>query len=81
MILEGSGNLHITISDHGIGFDLTKANSNGHYGLSNMEKRAIEIDGTLAIVTSPGQGTTIELDFPIYEDGKGVRAHTEMASY
>ncbi|WP_299368238.1 tetratricopeptide repeat protein [Winogradskyella sp.] len=47
------------ISDDGKGFDLNKTKRGN--GLSNMEKRASEINGGLKIKSEPNKGTIIEL--------------------
>ncbi len=59
--------LTINISDNGIGFDPSAkgANSNtGHYGIRNMKERARVLNGTIAIDSKAGGGTTVELVVP-----------------
>lgn len=56
---EGSFVL-ISITDDGLGFDLNEAKNKGH-GLTNMRKRAEEIDAEFKIETASGKGTTINL--------------------
>ena len=70
---SGAKNIHIKlenrpdeymvcISDDGIGFDKTVLSSNHTgIGLSNMQNRAHLIDGTCAISSENGKGTTIEI--------------------
>jgi signal transduction histidine kinase/ligand-binding sensor domain-containing protein len=52
----------LTIVDDGVGFDaaLTKGN-----GISNVRKRAAEMNATLEIKTAPNQGTRIMVVIPI----------------
>jgi signal transduction histidine kinase len=50
----------ITIADNGRGF-VKQTDYCGHYGLENMEHRARELDATLTINTTPGQGTVVTL--------------------
>jgi PAS domain S-box-containing protein len=69
----GGGYLEGTISDDGIGFSPEQALSRGdaglHFGLRSAIERARIVDGTLAIISAPGQGTTIRLRLPIAETG------------
>jgi len=57
-------NYKMTIQDNGVGFernskvDLLKGN-----GLGNMEKRAAEMKGRFSIISEPGGGTCILVDF------------------
>lgn len=57
------------IIDDGVGFapDETKT---GSYGLQNMRERAIEIGGTMKIVSVPNQGTRIEVRVPLMDVGE-----------
>jgi signal transduction histidine kinase len=58
----------LTISDDGRGFDyeaaLDQAMNGRHIGLYSMTERADEFGGTLAVTSSPGQGTTLTFIFP-----------------
>ncbi len=54
----------LRISDDGRGFDMaSKSYSVGH-GLSNMRARAEDLNGSFAIQSEPGKGTTVTLIFP-----------------
>jgi signal transduction histidine kinase len=55
--------LDLKIEDDGIGFDVQQADSGN--GLSNMRKRAENLQGTLAITSGIEQGTTIRLQIGI----------------
>jgi ligand-binding sensor domain-containing protein/signal transduction histidine kinase len=64
---------YMIIRDNGKGFNLvnttegiqvSKTNRDGN-GLRNMQLRAKEIKGTLILASKPGNGTTVELNFPI----------------
>ena len=60
--LEQSGALvRLTINDDGVGFDLTKINSadQSGWGLMTMRERIQAHDGTLKVVSVPGEGTQI----------------------
>lgn len=50
---------NLQISDNGLGFDLSKANTGNSYGLGNMKSRAEEIGGKLNI-SSSSEGTVVE---------------------
>jgi NarL family two-component system sensor histidine kinase LiaS len=56
------------IVDDGIGFqtDETKA---GSYGMQNMQERALEIGGTLKIVSVKNKGTRLEVKVPLGKNG------------
>ncbi|MCX6269841.1 MAG: triple tyrosine motif-containing protein [Bacteroidetes bacterium] len=58
------GQLHLHITDNGVGFDITREKL-FHEGLKNMNKRAAESNGSLMIKSSPGEGTTVELSCTI----------------
>lgn len=51
--------LEMMINDNGKGFDLSDPTNRN--GLKNMQKRAAEINGTLSVVTKPGEGVTTRL--------------------
>ena len=53
----------LTIADDGKGMDDNRKD-NGGIGLGNMRSRAEFLDGSMVIDSTPGQGTTIVLEFP-----------------
>jgi signal transduction histidine kinase len=62
----------MTISDNGKGFSITNSSEgiklldgNRGNGLRNMQLRAAEMKGTLSLKSQPGEGTSVELDFPM----------------
>ncbi len=57
--------LTITLHDDGCGFDPTRPQPNGHFGLTIMHERAAEVDGRLTIHSQPGRGTTLSLWLPL----------------
>jgi NarL family two-component system sensor histidine kinase LiaS len=59
------------IVDDGIGFqtDETKA---GSYGMQNIKERALEIGGTLKIVSVKNKGTRLEVKVPLVKNGDVV---------
>jgi signal transduction histidine kinase len=55
----------VVIADDGAGFDpAAEVSSGGRYGLRSMEERAQAIGGSLAVVSSPGQGTQVTVVVP-----------------
>ncbi|WP_100403753.1 sensor histidine kinase [Bacillus sp. FJAT-42315] len=54
----------LRISDDGVGFDV-KTGKAGSYGLQNMHERAVEIGGTLKIISLPSKGTKLEVKVPL----------------
>jgi signal transduction histidine kinase len=51
--------LELTVSDDGVGFDVTAGTPNGHHGLIGMSERAAMVGGELVVESRPGGGTTI----------------------
>lgn len=58
-----NGDLSIEIRDDGTGF---QARREGGLGLLSMRERAVELGGRCDILSSSGQGTTIQANLPIY---------------
>jgi signal transduction histidine kinase len=62
----GAGSLKLSISDNGRGFDFEEGlRKTGHWGLKNMQERAVQIRGKYKITTAVGQGTEIEVHVPL----------------
>ena len=64
-----NGYLQLTIEDDGIGFDidakLSSANQGQSLGLLSLKERAFMINGRVDIISTPENGTKIELRAPI----------------
>jgi signal transduction histidine kinase len=59
------GRLVVTVADDGIGFDPDAPGVRSRrLGLTSMEERARALGGTLAVVSRPGEGTTVTLEVP-----------------
>jgi signal transduction histidine kinase len=59
------GRLIVTVADDGAGFDPDdRALRARRLGLTSMEERARELGGSLAVVSRPGEGTTVTLEVP-----------------
>jgi two-component system, NarL family, sensor histidine kinase LiaS len=55
----------LKVSDDGVGFDTNESKTTSSYGLQNMRERAIEIGGTLKMVSVVNKGTRLEVKVPI----------------
>ncbi len=71
-LLRGREHMRLTIEDDGQGFDPNSLQTPAagqteqrHFGLTGMNERARLLKGTLAINSSPGHGTRIELEVPL----------------
>jgi len=57
------------VRDDGCGFDLTSVGAStqttGGYGLENINRRAVQLGGSLTIQSAPNEGTTITLEVPL----------------
>jgi signal transduction histidine kinase len=51
--------IHLTVADHGTGFDVTSARLGRGIGLVSMEERVKLVNGALSIESQPQRGTTI----------------------
>ena len=60
-VKQSENQLHLQISDDGIGFDLEKE-KNKSFGLTNIQKRISELNGEVNIETSEGNGTKYEIN-------------------
>ena len=57
--------LCFSITDNGKGMDLNTACSSSGHGLNNIRERASLLKGEATILSSPGSGTTIQIEIPI----------------
>jgi signal transduction histidine kinase len=61
---EQGGELMLSISDDGKGFDLAQA-PRGRWGMTTMRERAEAGGGRLSVESSPGKGTTVRARLPV----------------
>ena len=54
----------LRVTDDGDGFDLSAPRSTESFGLTSMRERAESLGGRFEIASTPGAGTTIEVDLP-----------------
>jgi len=59
--------LRMEVIDNGVGYDTSQEIPNGHFGLTNMNERALESNAELFISSQPGRGTCLALHIP-YEE-------------
>src|SRR5689334_17154871 len=59
------GDLQIIINDNGHGFDQNKENKSNEAGIRNMANRVKVLNGTMSILSVPGQGTMLSFVIPL----------------
>jgi PAS domain S-box-containing protein len=59
------GMVRTRIQDNGRGFDPSRAPGEGHFGLRFMRERAESLGGRLQVASMPGEGTCIDVEFPV----------------
>ncbi|PYZ93647.1 two-component sensor histidine kinase [Salipaludibacillus keqinensis] len=69
VLIERDDNVILRIADDGKGFNVQEVTSHGSYGLTNMHERAIEIGGTLKVVSVEQEGTRLEVKVPAIKRG------------
>jgi signal transduction histidine kinase len=66
--------IHLTVSDSGVGFDSEAANQSRGLGLISMEERLKLVKGMLSIESQPKRGTTIHARVPLSSGSDPMRA-------
>jgi signal transduction histidine kinase len=62
----GEKNVYLMIEDNGVGITPAKGASHSRsHGLKIMQERAEALEGNLNILSTPGQGTKIEVTIPL----------------
>ena len=69
LLIKRDGFIILRVTDDGIGFDVDE-NKAGSYGMQNMYERAVEIGGTLKMVSLKNKGTRLEVKIPIMNVGE-----------
>ncbi|HEX2919617.1 MAG TPA: ATP-binding protein [Bacteroidales bacterium] len=62
LIIDDS-RIHVIVEDDGIGFDVAKAETHGGTGLKNIRSRVTSLGGKLEMITAPGKGTEVNVEF------------------
>jgi signal transduction histidine kinase len=71
-VSTADGEVRLRVTDDGRGFDAHVADQllrEGHFGLAGMKERVALAGGSLGVQSSPGRGTTIEVDLPVRTAG------------
>lgn len=70
-VVAQDATLLVGVQDDGCGFDVPKLNREydrrGSLGMLNMRERAEALGGKLAVLSQPGQGTSIMLTVPLHD--------------
>ncbi len=66
LLIQRENLIILRVVDDGVGFDVEQAKA-GSYGLQNMHERAVELGGTLKIVSVVNEGTRLEVKVPKLE--------------
>ena len=69
-----SGNVHLTISDLGSGFDTEAAMKGRGLGITSMQERLKLVKGELTITSHPKSGTSIHARVPLELEDQSARA-------
>ena len=69
-----SDEIHLTISDCGVGFDLETARKAEGLGLDRMQERLKLVKGRLSIESQPQRGTTIYARVPVSSGTDSMRS-------
>ncbi|TKG98461.1 sensor histidine kinase [Peribacillus simplex] len=68
LLIVRDGMIILRITDDGVGFNVEESKT-GSYGLQNMHERAVELGGTMQIVSVPNKGTKLEVKIPLLNAG------------
>ncbi|MGM9923885.1 MAG: sensor histidine kinase [Bacillus sp. (in: firmicutes)] len=68
-LVEREDTIIMIVSDDGVGFKVEESKA-GSYGLQNMHERALEVGGTLKIVSVLNKGTRLEVKVPVIAKGE-----------
>lgn len=67
------GTIQVSVQDDGVGFDI-RAAAVGRHGLAGMRYRVETHGGAMQILSSPGQGTTVQASLPVSGAGDAMRS-------
>lgn len=68
-LIRSEKQIHLKITDDGIGFDVN-AQKASSYGLKSIRERVSEIGGVVEIFSMPGKGTEIDVKVPVIKEAK-----------
>jgi PAS domain S-box-containing protein len=69
-----SDEIHLRVSDSGVGFDLRAARTGRELGLIRIEQRVRLVEGTFSIDSQPEKGTTVQVSVPLRSGRDSMRA-------
>jgi len=69
-----SDEIHLRVSDSGVGFDLRAARRGRGLGLIRIEQRVNLVEGTFSIDSQPEKGTTVHVSLPLSSGNDSKRA-------
>ena len=64
-LTEPSGEIHLIVSDSGVGFDMEAAKHGRGLGLTSMQERVKLVQGSIVIESKPMAGTSIHVRVPL----------------
>jgi len=70
---DESDEIHLRVSDSGVGFDLRAARRGRELGLIRIEQRVKLVEGTFLIDSQPGKGTTVHVSVPLHSGRDSMR--------
>jgi len=71
---QDASEVHLIITDQGVGFDVHEAMQRSGLGLVSMRERVRLLNGTIAIESKPMHGTTVHVRVPLQSDHKSELA-------
>ena len=79
--LQGtSEEIHLAVSDYGVGFNLKAARKGSGLGLNRMQERLKLVKGSPSIDSQPKRGTTIDAGAPLSWGSDSVRVSARQLS-
>jgi PAS domain S-box-containing protein len=63
--------IEVVVQDNGRGFDTAAPRRPGSLGLLGLKERADLVNGTVKVLSAPGQGTRVEVQIPLEPAGRG----------
>jgi len=64
-LLRHESTLHVLVEDNGRGFDINQVVSNKGIGLKSIDSRVHYLGGKINFDSTPGQGTTVNIEIPL----------------
>jgi signal transduction histidine kinase len=64
-VRETGDNIELELRDNGVGFDTNAPGPEGHFGMAMMRERAQVGGGDIEVQSTPGEGATITVRFPV----------------